>query len=369
MLPTESTFPQPLVPTIDDVRDLVARAFPRRSVEGYEELSGGLCNTNLKVDFASHHEPVVLRIYRRRPSSCAKEVALLRLLRRQVPVPEVFHAQSESSAGSEAIDSKAVDSPFAILEYIEGLTFQQLKRTNDLRAIQEASYSVGRTLAAIGRYQFEKPGRLFVETRPSVRTTVELAFAGSDYAEQGDGELKVGAAYIEGQDPIPRLLDTFLDSEELERRTDPDLARRLHEFVWSWAPRLRELKDELNLGRSLVHSDFGARNILVRQAGTEGGKWVVAGVIDWEFAFSGSPLIDVANFLRYERRARPLREPHFSHGFVEYGGKLPKDWQQVVRVIDLTALCEMLTRDVKPDHIVIELLDLIQATLDDRDPS
>lgn len=353
---------------MDDVCRLIARAFPRRSVEGFEELSGGLCNTNLKVHFASTYKPVVLRIYRRRPSACAKEVALLRMLRPQVPVPEVFHAQ-ESLGGSEAMGSEAIDGPFAILEYIEGLTFQQLKRTKDLQAIQEASYSVGQTLAAIGRYQFEKPGRLFVETNPSGRAVVELASGGSGYAEQGDGGLEVGAAYIEGQDPIPRLLDTFLASEELERRTGPDLAHRLHEFVWSWAPRLRELEDELNLGRSLVHSDFGARNILVRKTGTEGGKWVVAGVIDWEFAFSGSPLIDVANFLRYERRASPLREPHFSQGFVEHGGKLPRDWRHVVRVIDLTALCEMLTRDEKLDHIVIELLDLIQATLADRDPS
>jgi hypothetical protein len=48
-------------------------------------------------------------------------------------------------------------------------------------------------------------------------------------------------------------------------------------------------------------------------------------VLDWEFAFLGSPLLDVGHFLRYERAARPLREPHLSRGFLEDGGKLPED--------------------------------------------
>jgi hypothetical protein len=40
----------------------------------------------------------------------------------------------------------------------------------------------------------------------------------------------------------------------------------------------------------------------------------------------------------------------------------------VVRVIDLTALCESLTHDELPDDVVSELLDLIQATIEDGDP-
>jgi aminoglycoside phosphotransferase (APT) family kinase protein len=75
---------------------------------------------------------------------------------------------------------------------------------------------------------------------------------------------------------------------------------------------------------------------------------VVAAVLDWEFAFSGSPLLDVGHFLRYERAAQPLREPQFSRGFVEHGGKLPEDWRHVVRVIDLTALADVV-QEVKTE--------------------
>ena len=95
----------------------------------------------------------------------------------------------------------------------------------------------------------------------------------------------------------------------------------------------------------------------------------MAAVIDWEFAFSGSPLFDVGNFLRYERKQLPLVEPHFSRGFVAGGGLLGEDWRQLARVIDLTALCESLTREELPADVENELLDLVQATIADRDPA
>src|SRR6185437_6695629 len=43
------------------------------------------------------------------------------------------------------------------------------------------------------------------------------------------------------------------------------------------------------------------------------GTWTVAAVLDWEFAVSGSPLLDIGHFLRYECASRPLAEPHFSN--------------------------------------------------------
>jgi fructokinase len=114
-----------------------------------------------------------------------------------------------------------------------------------------------------------------------------------------------------------------------------------------------------------VHSDFGSRNILVREVA---GQWTVASVIDWEFAFSGSPLLDLGNFLRYELRQQPLVEPHFSRGFIAGGGILPAEWRRLARVIDLTALCELLTREELPADVESELLDLVRATIEDRDP-
>jgi aminoglycoside phosphotransferase (APT) family kinase protein len=308
------------------IRDCIRIAFPDSKISATSLLSGGLINTNIKVEFGVHQPPVVLRIYRGDAAICLKESAVLQLARSTVPVPAVIHAEPNGIAGSP---------PFSILQFVNGVTFQQLKRTSDLEAIHQAAASVGETLARIGKFQFSKPGRL-----------------------EMDNDLSVGARYMEGPDPIPRLLDAFLESKHLQQRIDVSLQQQLHNFIWSWADLLRAFDDD----SYLVHCDFGNRNILVDCVN---GRWQVAAVLDWEFALSGSPLLDVGNFLRYEPQDTPLREPYFSRAFVESGGFLPDDWRRVCRVLDLTALVECLTHDRLPEDVADEILGLINSTLRD----
>ena len=319
--------------TPEQIRRLLANIFPTRSVRNLRLLSGGLINTNIRVDFEANYEPVVIRLYRNGAEACRKELALHDLLSQTIRVPRVLHAEPDGIEDSPA---------FSINEYVNALTFQELKRTKDLKAIQHASHSVGATLAAIGGFKFEKPGRLEVEPNATC--------------------LAVGPKFTEGPDQVVRLMDTFLASANCERRAGPKLTQKLHDYAWSWSSQIPDLEQV----PCLVHNDFGNRNILVRQ---ENGKWVVAAVLDWEFAFSGSPLLDVGHFLRYERRGAPLREPHFSQGFVEHGGQLPDNWREIVRVIDLSGLIECLTHDELPVEVEIELLELVNATLDRRDPN
>jgi hypothetical protein len=47
---------------------------------------------------------------------------------------------------------------------------------------------------------------------------------------------------------------------------------------------------------------------------------------------------------------------------------LPDEWRRLARVVDLTALCESLTHDDLPDDVVVELVELVRATVDNRDP-
>jgi aminoglycoside phosphotransferase (APT) family kinase protein len=217
------------------------------------------------VHFEGDYKPVVLRVYRDGPTACAKEIAIHDLIHHDVPVAKIIRAETNGIDGSPA---------FAVLEYVEGLTFQQLKRTNDLTAINQAAADVGATLARIGRFQFPSPNQ----------------------------------------------------------------------------------RNE----SSLVHNDFGNRNIMVREVN---GRWQVAAILDWEFANSGSPLVDVGHFLRYERPERPLREPHFSRAYLENGGGLPDNWELVVKLIDLTDLAECLAQQDLPRDVTAEVLELITATL------
>jgi hypothetical protein len=238
--------------------------------------------------------------------------------------------------------------PFALMRCMEGINFRELKRRGDSATIAQAAYSAGQVLAAIHKFKFEKPGWL------------------------GPG-LRVTAPLMEGADPMPRFVDSCLASANLKSRMSPDLRDALHSLIWSDAPELQQL----DVAPCLVHGDFGKRNLLVTplECGSSGaaftqpaGTWTIVAVLDWEFAAAASPLTDLGHFLRYESASRPKLEPHFSNGYLDKGGSLPDDWRRKARLVDLTALSESLTHDQFPDSVTAELLELIRATTENRDP-
>jgi aminoglycoside phosphotransferase (APT) family kinase protein len=96
---------------------------------------------------------------------------------------------------------------------------------------------------------------------------------------------------------------------------------------------------------SLVHADFNGSNILVRQVGS---GWEVAAVLDWEWAFAYSPLLDIGNALR-NYLSTPAKESAFIEGFVKQGGYLPTDWKLIACLIDLSAMCEFLNAPTVTD--------------------
>jgi aminoglycoside phosphotransferase (APT) family kinase protein len=304
---------------------LLARALPGRRVVRAEPLAGGLSNASWRVRLDPALD-VVLRIYARDPAACRKEVALHALVRDVVPVPEIVHAEPD---GAEGVG------PFAVLRWVEGITFRELKRAGDRAAIAEAAASAGAALAALGRVSFARGGWL----------------------EGGPDGLTIGAPLLDGADAAPRFVDQCLASPHLARRVPNDLRERVHRLVWAWAPRLLSLERE----RRLVHGDFRKQNVLVAPGA---GGWRVAAVIDWEFAVAGAPLADVANFLRYERDGTALAEPHFSRAFVAHGGALPDDWAALSRVLDLVALGEMLSRERMPGDVAAEIVGLVRGTVD-----
>jgi hypothetical protein len=45
------------------IRDCIGTALPNSRIAGAQVLSGGLINTNIKIEFNSDEPPVVLRLY------------------------------------------------------------------------------------------------------------------------------------------------------------------------------------------------------------------------------------------------------------------------------------------------------------------
>jgi aminoglycoside phosphotransferase (APT) family kinase protein len=309
------------------IERMVHAAFPQRRVLEVQALGDGQRNVNLKLRLDGAPELAVLRVYEHDPSLCQKEIDLMCLVGGSVPVPEVLYAEpGESEAGG----------PIAILRFVEGINLRELKRRSEPQAFAQAARSAGETLAAIGRITFQKSGWL----APGPTVTAPL---------------------LEGDHALPRFVDLCLESPKLQWRMDAGLRDRVRAVMWASAARLDSLEGQ----RHLVHCDFGSRNLLVREMA---GRWSVAAVLDWEFAVSGSPLIDVGHFLRYERSQRRLLEPHFSQGFLAAGGQLPDDWRHLARVFDLSALCEALTHDRLSEEVVVELIELVRAAVEELDP-
>jgi len=311
----------------DDVLiEMLRPAFPRVQRASLEPLAGGARNSNFCLQIDCLSDPFLLRIFEHDPVLCQKEVDLLRRLRDEVPVPEVIYA---NAIGLEEVP------PFCLLSFEKGISFQALREQCDPEAMAQAARSVGVTLAAIHRITFPRGGWL---TAGVVLST----------------------PLMEGIHAMPRFVDHCLESAFQQNRIGQELCDRVHQLMWSAIAPLSVCEEQANL----VHGDFGERNILVRP-GPKG--WHVSAVLDWEFAVAGTPLADFGNFLRYESAAYPASEPAFSSAYRDAGGLLPENWNRIRRVVDVVALTEKLTRNLLPENVLIELLELLEATVEDRD--
>ena len=279
-----------------------------REVLDADLMSGGLVNRNFLLRLDGRPRECVLRIYDRDPSACAKEVAVLGLIGREIPVPRVLFVEDAPEAGP----------PFAVMSVVDGLSLRTLRSFGDDAPVMQAAFDAGRVLARLARY-------------PGPPTRHETAIA---------------------------LVERFVAAPLFSDRVAPEMRRAIVAIAERWQPRL----DEIAGSACLVHGDFNSPNIFVNQ-GDDG--WRVSGILDWEFALDASPYCDIGNFLRYHRRDRPRYEPAFSAGLREGGMALPPDWLMLARIMDLPALCELLGRADVPDAVVAELILLLDETLAD----
>src|SRR5579859_497024 len=282
-------------------------------------LSGGLRNTNYRLRLSSQSAPVVLRLYSADPSACPREVALTRLVEPSVPVPRVLHAQP---AGSP---------PWAVMTWVDGVRFDEFMLTATEPEVEAAADSAGRVLAAIHTFQFPRSG-----------------FFGAD--------LSVSAPFGP-DDSWSSLLEGWLTRGRAGARLGADLTPRLLHFIAGNAWRMEALSGQT----SLLHADYKPWNLMLQDT-------AIAGVLDWEFAFCGSPLNDIGIFLRYSARQPPVYRTGFVNGYRAAGGDLPSEWPRLARMIDLISLCYFLERPNDDPALVNDVRSLIETTLDDFAP-
>lgn len=314
--------PYPAILLDPDAASALVRSLPGRpAVLRVTELSGGLANTNLRLDLDGH-PPVVLRLFQRDPTQASKERAIHALAaERGVPAPRLLGSGDDPVTGL----------PFALLEWIDGQRLDEAARGLDDPALLPLARSIGGALAAIHAVTFERGGFL-------------------------DGSLTVAEPDDAGGAGLIGFLHHVLVDGPGGDRLGRDLADRLVAF----AGREAGLLDRWPGAPCLTHSDFGGTNILVRQ-GPQG--WAVAAVLDWEFAFAGSPFFDFGNLLRPPLGSRPGFADSVAAGYRAAGGALPAEWRRMAALADLFSWAEFLTRPTVSDAVVATARQRIAETM------
>lgn len=273
-------------------------------------LRGGFTNDMLLLTTEAGRR-YVLRRYRAsatraRRNPCAVEGAVLRHVTGRVPVARLLAADPEGAG---------TGGPVLLYEYVEGEPLSEVLAPGRLLAAEEVvslGRAVGAALAALASVRFPAAG-YFTD----------------------DALLPVGPGPETGP-ALPAHVERCLDARSPHSPLTADDLVILRELTAKAA----ELTEKADGAGFLVHNDFNPKNLLVRR---DAGQWAVAAVLDWEQAYSGSPLVDLGNMLRFEHLYPAAFGGAVVEGFREAGGELPAAWRVLSRALDLVTLADILT--------------------------
>ena len=114
--------------------------------------------------------------------------------------------------------------------------------------------------------------------------------------------------------------------------------------------------DALTKQPNLSHADFKPSNLLIHE-----GR--LSGVLDWEFAHSGTWLLDAGLILRHRGELPSGFSSGVEQGLRDGGLDVPQDWERWAGIIDLISLVDFLGRDQCGESTVAHLLRLINETI------
>lgn len=256
-------------------------------------LSGGFRNQNYLVEFEKG-EQAVLKVSRD-IKSAQKAGALQQQLSRFLPVPKILGERSTSGH------------VFTLMEHLPGDLACQLPKDLPAEEYQALGHALGILLNKVHSVRFPTAGAL-------------------------NDQLEVS-------DPYPNLGDSWLAymREVMHgKRAESRLGAADCKAVLHLLNRHEAALHALQPTHCLVHSDFNLKNILVEK---KPDRWKITGLLDWEFAHVGSPLVDVGNFYRFEEILPPALFTGFAEG---YELSRFENWREVSRLLDLAALCNFL---------------------------
>jgi aminoglycoside phosphotransferase (APT) family kinase protein len=239
-----------------------------------------------------------------------------------VPVVPYRHA---------AADNPFTGHPYAVRDWADGERLDVVASTLADDALTDLGRGIGAVLARIHAVTFDETGFL-------------------------DASLRVAEPAAMGRDGLVEFLKQYLVDGRGAERIDAALVGALLAFV----EREGAILDEWTGASCLVHSDFGGSNILVHR---KDNRWQVATIIDWEFAFSGTPFFDFGNLLRPPLGERSGFEAAVSAAYREAGADLPDKWRRMSLLVDLYNWAAFLARPQATPALIADATAMIRRTM------
>ena len=280
----------------ETIESMVRLAFPNKKLVLYKIVSGGCANLNIIINLEADNTSYILRIYLRDKDAACREQNIGLLLNQCIPIPQVYFIGNYESYH------------FAITEYITGITLRDLllnRKSYDLNAIM---FSAGKMLSIIQSHRFNSAGFFNKEL-----TVVEIV----------------------SKDELLQFAQECLKHTTVIQTLGEEVLAKLNSCIDQFKAFIPNDHDN-----HLVHGDFDPANILVD---INNEQLEITGILDWEFSFSGSPLWDVANMLRYAHKMPAQFEESFLKGLKE-GYTLPPHWRISIYMLNMLSLLDCLVR-------------------------
>lgn len=260
-------------------------------------LSEGCANTNYKVVFKNNRTPIVIRIYMRDKTALPREVAIHQLVADQIPIAK--HLYFDDSC-------KVYSYPYSIMEWVDGKLLREIILTKNEKAITKSVFEVGQYLNVLRQIKFSHGG--FFQENLQIRP------------------------FDKEEEYLPYVLN-LLQDKVVKSDLDSNLHNAVSKLVKNHS-KLLSHEDEANL----THADYDPANIMVREIN---GEWCIAAILDWEFAYAGTYLLDMGMMLRYSHKLPNFYEDSFINGIQSQGFTLPTGWKKQAKLMDLLCLLQL----------------------------
>ncbi|MFS1512457.1 phosphotransferase family protein [Chengkuizengella sp. SCS-71B] len=305
----------------NEVTEMIKPFLNGKVIKEVETLSGGLNNSNLKIT-TNLNETYVLRLYARVDLKAKVEKKIYERLADELPVPKVLYAD---------FSCEKYQTPFMIINWIQGIQLKELMvNYGSANSIEKIGREIGKYLAKLHSYQFEKGG--FFDENLNISEMFEI---------NSESFLK------------------FINESTIEGNAKKWLGDKFTNDIWNFANEFSYLMDNIGHQTSLIHSDFNPLNILVDMNQEVSN---ISAILDWEYSFSGTPLVDVGNMLRYENTSS-LFSNSFILAYKESGGVLPDDWLRKAKLLELIGLSDLLNKKECNPNRIKDIKRLIQSTM------